>query len=63
MDRKKIAVACGACLAGILLVLLLAGQLESGQEKNITRQTESSVIGTESDELKTDQPDQISQTN
>ena len=63
MDRKKIAVTCGACLAGILLVFLLAGRLESGQKKTITRQTESSVIGTESDELKTDQPDQISQTN
>ena len=63
MDRKKIAVACGACLAGILLVFLLAGRLESGQKKTITRQTESSVIGTESDELKTDQPDQPDQTN
>ena len=62
MDRKKIAVTCGACLAGILLVLLLAGRLESGQKKNITRQTESSVIGTESDELKTDQPEQPDQT-
>ena len=61
MDRKKIAVTCGACLAGILLVFLLAGQLESGQKKNITRQTESSVIGTETDELKTDQPDQTNQ--
>lgn len=61
MDRKKIAVTCGACLAGILLVFLLAGQLESGQKKNITRQTESSVIGTESDDLKTDQTDQTDQ--
>ena len=62
MDRKKIAVACGACLAGILLVFLLAGQLESGQKKNITRQTESSVIGTETDDLKTDQTVQPDQT-